>query len=80
MYSPAGFTVGLILIAVGAILVWAVTGEASGVDIDAVKAGFGLPADVDSLTFRDLQARRQTILRRMQERERPRRRRGSDAS
>ena len=52
----------------------------TGVDIDAVKAGFGLPADVDSLTFRDLQARRQTILRRMQERERPRRRRGSDAS
>ena len=36
MYSPAGLTVGLILIAVGAILVWAVTGEASGVDIDAV--------------------------------------------
>ncbi|HYU61742.1 MAG TPA: AarF/UbiB family protein [Solirubrobacterales bacterium] len=52
----------------------------TGVDIDAVKAGFGLPADVDSLTFRDLQERRQTILRRMQERERPRRRRGSDAS
>ncbi|MGH3308887.1 MAG: ABC1 kinase family protein, partial [Nocardioides sp.] len=52
----------------------------TGVDIDAVKAGFGLPADVDSLTFRDLQARRQTILRRMQDRERPRRRRGSDAS
>jgi uncharacterized membrane protein len=36
MYSPAALTVGLILIAVGAILVWAVTGEASGVDIDAV--------------------------------------------
>jgi hypothetical protein len=36
MYSPAGLTVGLILIAAGAILVWAVTGEASGVDIDAV--------------------------------------------
>jgi hypothetical protein len=36
MYSPAGLTVGLILIAVGAILVWAVTGEASGVDVDAV--------------------------------------------
>jgi len=36
VYSPAGLTVGLILIAVGAILVWAVTGEASGVDIDAV--------------------------------------------
>jgi ubiquinone biosynthesis protein len=52
----------------------------TGVDMDAVKAGFGLPAEVDSLTFRDLQERRQTILRRMQERERPRRRRGSDAS
>jgi hypothetical protein len=36
MVSPAGFTVGVILIAVGAILVWGVTGEASGVDIDAV--------------------------------------------
>jgi hypothetical protein len=36
VYSPVGLTVGLILIAVGAILVWAVTGEASGVDIDAV--------------------------------------------
>jgi hypothetical protein len=36
MVSPAGFTVGVILIAVGAVLVWGVTGEASGVDIDAV--------------------------------------------
>ena len=36
MYSPAGLTVGLILIAVGAILVWAVTGETSGVNVDAV--------------------------------------------
>jgi ubiquinone biosynthesis protein len=53
---------------------------AAAIDIDAVKAGFGLPADVDSLTFRELQERRQTILRRMQDRERPRRRRGSDAS
>jgi ubiquinone biosynthesis protein len=52
----------------------------TGVDMDAVKAGFGLPAEVEQLTFRDLQARRQTILRRMQERERPRRRRRSDAS
>jgi ubiquinone biosynthesis protein len=51
----------------------------TGVDLDAVKAGFGLPSEVEHLTFRDLQARRQTILRRMQER--PRRRRGgSDAS
>ncbi len=44
-----------------------------GVDMDAVKAGLGLPAEVEHLTFRDLQERRQTILRRMQERERPRR-------
>lgn len=36
MYSPAGLSIGLILIAVGAILVWAVTGSAEGVDIDAV--------------------------------------------
>jgi hypothetical protein len=36
MVSPAGFTVGVILIAVGAILVWGVTGEANGVDVDAV--------------------------------------------
>ena len=36
MYSPVGLTVGLILIAVGAVLVWAVTGETSGVNIDAV--------------------------------------------
>jgi uncharacterized membrane protein len=36
MISPAGFTVGVILIAVGAILVWGVTEEASGVNIDAV--------------------------------------------
>jgi hypothetical protein len=34
--SPAGFTVGVILIAVGAVLVWGVTEEASGVNIDAV--------------------------------------------
>ena len=36
MISPAGFTVGVILIAVGAILVWGVTEEANGVNIDAV--------------------------------------------
>lgn len=36
MISPAGFTVGAILIAVGAILVWGVTEDASGVNIDAV--------------------------------------------
>ena len=31
-----GLGVGLLLIAVGAILVWGVTGEVSGVDVDAV--------------------------------------------
>ena len=36
MISPAGLTVGVILIAVGAILVWGVTDEPSGVNIDAV--------------------------------------------
>jgi ubiquinone biosynthesis protein len=41
-------------------------------DLDAVKASFGLPADTDRLTFRQLQERRQTIIKRMQDR--PRRR------
>jgi hypothetical protein len=35
------------------------------VDLDAVKAGFMVPAEVDRLTFADLQERRRTILRRM---------------
>jgi ubiquinone biosynthesis protein len=35
------------------------------VDVDAIKAGFLVPADVERLTFADLQARRRTILRRM---------------
>jgi ubiquinone biosynthesis protein len=35
------------------------------VDVDAIKAGFLVPADVERLTFRDLQARRQLILKRM---------------
>jgi ubiquinone biosynthesis protein len=46
---------------------------AAAVDVDAVKAGFGVPAEIEHLTFSELQARRQTIIRRMQER--PRRRR-----
>ncbi|MEX2255611.1 MAG: AarF/UbiB family protein [Acidimicrobiia bacterium] len=37
------------------------------VDLDAVKAGFMVPADVERLTFADLQERRRTILRRMGE-------------
>jgi ubiquinone biosynthesis protein len=38
------------------------------VDVDAIKAGFLVPADVEGLTFRDLQARRQLILKRMGDR------------
>ncbi len=34
-------------------------------DFDGVKAGFGLDADVDSLTYRELQERRQLIQKRM---------------
>jgi ubiquinone biosynthesis protein len=37
----------------------------TSVDVDAIKAGFMVPADVDRLTFADLQERRRTILRRM---------------
>jgi ubiquinone biosynthesis protein len=37
------------------------------VDLDAVKAGFMVPNDVERLTFADLQQRRRTILRRMGE-------------
>jgi ubiquinone biosynthesis protein len=34
-------------------------------DLDGVKAGFGLESDVDSLTYRELQDRRQLIQKRM---------------
>jgi ubiquinone biosynthesis protein len=34
-------------------------------DFEGVKAGFGLDADVDRLTYRELQARRQLIQKRM---------------
>ncbi|MDW3216659.1 MAG: AarF/UbiB family protein [Ilumatobacteraceae bacterium] len=34
-------------------------------DFDGVKAGFGLESDVDSLTYRELQARRELIQKRM---------------
>jgi ubiquinone biosynthesis protein len=35
------------------------------VNVDAIKAGFLVPADVERLTFADLQERRRTIMRRM---------------
>lgn len=35
------------------------------IDLDAVKAGFMVPAEVQTLTFRDLQERRRTIIERM---------------
>ncbi|HZP29545.1 MAG TPA: AarF/UbiB family protein [Acidimicrobiia bacterium] len=40
---------------------------AQPIDIDAVKASFLVPPEVDRLTFRELQERRRTILRRMGE-------------
>jgi len=42
----------------------------AALDLDAVKASFGVEAEAEGLTFRDLQARRQLILRRMQQRRR----------
>ena len=42
------------------------------VDVDAVKASLLVPPEVENLTFRDLQERRRTILKRMGE-ARPRR-------
>ncbi len=40
-------------------------GVPSAVDLDAVKAGFLVPAEVETLTFSELQARRRTIVKRM---------------
>jgi ubiquinone biosynthesis protein len=37
------------------------------VDMDGVKAGFGVEADVDSLTYRELQSRRELIQKRMRD-------------
>jgi ubiquinone biosynthesis protein len=56
---------------------------AQPIDIDAVKASFLVPPEVDRLTFRELQERRRTILSRMGEersgsRSPGRRRRGRD--
>jgi ubiquinone biosynthesis protein len=39
----------------------------AAVDLDAIKASFLVPSDVERLTFRDLQERRRVILRRMGE-------------
>lgn len=36
MWNPTGLVVSLILVAAGAILIWAVTAEVAGVDINAV--------------------------------------------
>jgi hypothetical protein len=36
MWNPMGIVVSLILVAAGAILVWAVTAEVAGVSIDAI--------------------------------------------
>ena len=49
--------------------------RAQPVDLEGVKASFGLSNDVDRLTYRDLQARRAVIRKRMEEGRRTRRRR-----
>ncbi|MGE5691022.1 MAG: DUF6458 family protein [Pseudomonadota bacterium] len=36
MRTPFGLGLGLVLIAVGAVLVWGVTADAEGIDVDAV--------------------------------------------
>lgn len=45
-----------------------ITHEAADIDLDAVKAGFGLDPSVDRLTHRELQARRALIQQRMRTR------------
>jgi ubiquinone biosynthesis protein len=42
----------------------------AALDLDAVKASFGIEPDVEGLTFQELQERRRLILRRMQQRRR----------
>ncbi|MCU4183602.1 AarF/ABC1/UbiB kinase family protein [Acidiferrimicrobium sp. IK] len=41
--------------------------RANPVDMDAVRAGLGVGTDVDALTYRDLQARRELIRKRMED-------------
>jgi ubiquinone biosynthesis protein len=41
-----------------------------GLDLEGLKASVGLPGEVEQLTYRDLQARRELIRRRMEERRR----------
>ncbi|MCU1399355.1 MAG: hypothetical protein JWN62_2464 [Acidimicrobiales bacterium] len=44
-----------------------VTADSWAVNLDTVKAGFGLEPTVDSLTYKDLQARRELIQKRMRD-------------
>ena len=43
-------------------------------DLSGVKASFGLTSEVDTLTYQELQKRREVIRKRMEEHHRPRRR------
>jgi ubiquinone biosynthesis protein len=45
------------------------------IDLEGVKASIGIAGDIDKLTYRDLQARRELIAKRMEEGRRSRRRR-----
>ena len=48
-------------------------GTIPGVDIDGIRASFGITEPVDHLTYRELQERRELIRRRMEQRQRGRR-------
>jgi ubiquinone biosynthesis protein len=49
-------------------------GAVPALDIDGIRASFGITEPVDHLTYRELQDRRELIRRRMEQRQRPRRR------
>jgi ubiquinone biosynthesis protein len=48
-------------------------GTVPAVDIDGIRASFGITEPVDHLTYRELQERREVIRRRMEQRQRSRR-------
>jgi ubiquinone biosynthesis protein len=49
-------------------------GTVPAIDMDGIRASFGVTEPVDSLTYRELQDRRQLIRKRMEQRQRPKRR------
>ena len=49
-------------------------GAVPAIDIDGIRASFGITEPVDHLTYRELQERRELIRRRMEQRQKSRRR------